>query len=128
MTSRIRPSRIAAQSPGSRERGSDGAAGLIAAIEHVFPRALRQRCLVHRARNILAKVPAGIQPEIKDAFWALFDIEELKTRPGPRLVELVNHRIAAMAERYAPTYPAAIAPVIFTPDSGAASTPSEAAD
>ena len=87
---------------------SDGAPGLISAIEQAFPRALRQRCLVHRARNILAKVPAGIQPEIKDAFWALFDIEELKTRPGPGLAELVDHRIAAMAERYAPTYPAAM--------------------
>ena len=49
-----------------------------------------------------------MQPEIKDGFWALFDIEELKTRPGPRLVELVDHRIAAMAERYVPTYPAAM--------------------
>jgi putative transposase len=87
---------------------SDGAPGLISAIEQAFPRALRQRCLVHRARNILAKVPAGMQPEIKDAFWALFDIEELKTRPGPRLAELVDHRIAAMAERYAPAYPAAM--------------------
>jgi putative transposase len=27
---------------------SDGAPGLIAAIEQVFPRALRQRCLIHR--------------------------------------------------------------------------------
>jgi Transposase, Mutator family len=32
---------------------SDGAAGLIAAIEQVFPAALRQRCLIHRERNEL---------------------------------------------------------------------------
>ena len=38
---------------------SDGAPGLIAAIEQAFPKALRQRCLVHLARNILAKVPPG---------------------------------------------------------------------
>jgi putative transposase len=62
---------------------SDGAPGLIAAIEQAFPRALRQRCLVHRCRNVLAKVPAGMQAEIKDAFWALFDTSELKTKPGP---------------------------------------------
>ncbi|GAB5001223.1 hypothetical protein MAHJHV63_15500 [Mycobacterium avium subsp. hominissuis] len=35
---------------------SDSARGLIAAIEHVFPEALPQRCLIHRAR-ILAKIP-----------------------------------------------------------------------
>jgi putative transposase len=46
---------------------SYGASGLIAAMEQACPTALRQRCLVHRARNILAKVPAGMQGEIKDA-------------------------------------------------------------
>ena len=40
---------------------SDGAAGLIAAIEQIFPTALRQRCLIHRLRNVLAKIPAGMQ-------------------------------------------------------------------
>ena len=30
---------------------SDGAPGLIGAIEQVFPKALRQRCLVHRSRK-----------------------------------------------------------------------------
>jgi transposase-like protein len=87
---------------------SDGAAGLIGAIEQAFPRALRQRCLIHRARNILAKVPAGMQAEIKDAYWKLFDTEDLKTNPGPKLVELVDHRITEMAARYSATYPAAM--------------------
>jgi putative transposase len=87
---------------------SDGARGLISAIEQAFPKALRQRCLIHRARNVLAKVPAGMQAEIKDAYWALFDTEDLTTQPGPRLVELVDHRITAMTDRYSPTYPAAM--------------------
>ena len=56
----------------------------------------------------MAKVPAGMQAEIKDAYWQLFDTEELKTQPGPRLVELIDHRITEMAGRYAATYPAAI--------------------
>jgi putative transposase len=47
---------------------SDGAPGLIAGIEQAFPKALRQRCLIHRVRNIVAKVPAGMQAEIKDAY------------------------------------------------------------
>jgi putative transposase len=87
---------------------SDGAPGLIAAIEQAFPKALRQRCLIHRARNVLAKVPAGMQAEVKDAYWQLFDTEDLKTQPGPRLVELVDHRITEMADRYAATYPSAM--------------------
>ena len=87
---------------------SDGAPGLITAIEQAFPRALRQRCLIHRARNILAKVPAGMQAEIKDAYWQLFDTEDLSAKPGPRLVELIDNRIAEMAGRYSAIYPAAM--------------------
>ena len=87
---------------------SDGAPGLIAAIEQAFPQALRQRCLIHRARNILAKVPAGMQAEVKDAYWALFDTEDLKTQPGPQLVELIGNRITEMAAKYSATYPAAM--------------------
>jgi putative transposase len=33
----------------------DGAPGLIGAIEQLFDRSLRQRCLVHRARNVLPR-------------------------------------------------------------------------
>ena len=49
-----------------------------------------------------------MQAEIKDAYWKLFDTEDLKAEPGPRLVELVDHRITAMADRYSATYPAAM--------------------
>jgi transposase-like protein len=34
---------------------------LFSAVEIVFDRSLRQRCVIHRARNILAKVPAHAQ-------------------------------------------------------------------
>jgi len=87
---------------------SDGAPGLIAAIEQAFPQAVRQGCLIHRARNVRIKVPAGMQAEIKDAYWGLFDTEDLTTQPGPRLVELAGQRITAMADRYSATYPAAM--------------------
>ncbi len=87
---------------------SDGAPGLIGAIEQAYPKALRQRCLVHRARNVLAKVPAGMQAEVKDAYWAIFDTEELKTPPGHRLVEIIDARIDVFAARYQAMYPAAV--------------------
>ncbi len=87
---------------------SDGAPGLITAIEQVYPKALRQRCLIHRARNVLAKIPAGMQSEIKDAYWKIFDTEDLTTPPGPRLVEIIGHRIDEFAARYRSLYPAAV--------------------
>ena len=87
---------------------SDGAPGLISAIEQAYPKALRQRCVIHRARNILAKIPAGMQAEVKDAYWKIFDTGDLKTPPGPKLVELIDARISEMAARYGPTYPAAM--------------------
>ena len=87
---------------------SDGAAGLIGAIEQVFPKALRQRCLVHRCRNVLAKVPAGMQAEIKDAYWKIFDTEDLQTPPGPELVAIIDARIDAFAAKYRALYPAAV--------------------
>jgi putative transposase len=62
----------------------------------------------NRARNVLAKVPAGMQAEIKDAYWKLYDTENLKTLPGPKLVELVDNQITEMAARYGATYPAAM--------------------
>lgn len=44
---------------------SDGAPGLIRAIEEVFPRTLRQRCLAHKIRNIGNKVPEERWREVK---------------------------------------------------------------
>ena len=87
---------------------SDGNPGLIGAIEQAFPKALRQRCLVHRARNILAKIPAGMQAEVKDAYWAIFGTEDLKTPPGPALAQIIDARIDAFAARYQALYPAAV--------------------
>lgn len=43
---------------------TDGAPGLIRAVETCFPRALRQRCLVHRLRNLHSKAPDSQWPEI----------------------------------------------------------------
>ena len=44
---------------------SDGAPGIIKAIEVCFPRAARQRCLAHRMRNLAAKVPEDVWPDFK---------------------------------------------------------------
>ena len=45
---------------------SDGAGGIIKALESCFPRSERQRCLAHRMRNLSAKLPEDIWPEFKE--------------------------------------------------------------
>ncbi len=52
---------------------SDGAPGLIGAAERTMGTALRQRCLIHVARNVLAKVPKNAQGEVKADYWAIFE-------------------------------------------------------
>ena len=44
---------------------SDGASGIIKAIETCFPRSARQRCLAHRMRNLAVKVPEDLWPQFK---------------------------------------------------------------
>src|SRR6516225_1545877 len=44
---------------------SDGAPGIIRALEECFPRALRQRCLAHKMRNLASKLPEDRWPEFK---------------------------------------------------------------
>ena len=90
---------------------SDGAAGLINAVESSLPRSLRQRCLIHRCRNYLAKVPAEAQAELRDAYWAIFDTDTLTATgmtPGPELVAAVQTRIDTFADKYARAYPSAV--------------------
>ena len=87
---------------------SDGAGGLINAAETSFARSLRQRCLIHRARNLLAKVPTHAQGEVKAAYWQVFDTDDVDLEPGPQLVALVQARIDTFAEHYRPSYPSAV--------------------
>jgi len=51
---------------------SDGAAGIVKAIELCFPRSARQRCLAHRMRNLAAKVPEDLWPEFKARVQAAY--------------------------------------------------------
>jgi len=78
---------------------TDGAPGLIRAVTEVWGQSLRQRCLAHKMRNILAKVPLEAQQEIKrrvqDVFYA------------PAL-EMAQDRAAEVLRDYQATHPAAM--------------------
>jgi putative transposase len=54
---------------------TDGAPGLVRAVEELWPRADRQRCSVHRLRNVLAKLPKRpeLQRRVQAAYWAALD-------------------------------------------------------
>jgi hypothetical protein len=51
---------------------SDGAPGVIKAIEACFPLAARQRCLAHGMRNLAAKVPEDVWPDFKARVQAAY--------------------------------------------------------
>jgi putative transposase len=85
---------------------SDGAPGLIGACEVALAKSLRQRCLIHRARNVLAKVPKAAQAEVKAEYWKLFD--DIEAPAGQEAVDVARGRIAAFERRYGTTYPAAV--------------------
>jgi transposase-like protein len=54
---------------------TDGCPGLAAAIQTVYPRALHQRCWVHKMRNILEKVRHRDYDEVKAGAQAIYQAE-----------------------------------------------------
>ncbi len=50
----------------------DGAPGLKKAVKRMWPRAFRQRCQVHKMRNILAKLPRLMQGQMKRLIQQVF--------------------------------------------------------
>jgi putative transposase len=78
---------------------TDGAPGLIRAVEEVFPNSLRQRCLAHKTRNVTDKVPDSVRAEVKNAVRAAY------YAPNH---EVANMIAADVLETYQSTYPAAM--------------------
>lgn len=79
---------------------TDGQPGLKKALGEVFPGVRRQRCLVHKMRNILAKVPRSIQAEMKRLVKQVFE--------SPTYEE-GEKRARALMSRFEGRYPSAMA-------------------
>jgi transposase-like protein len=79
---------------------SDGAPGLIKAIEAVFSRSIRMRCWFHRLANIRAKLPDDEAAEVMAHLYAVRDAPTLDAA-----------RAAAdrLSNTYARRFPAAVA-------------------
>ncbi|MGH7761649.1 MAG: IS256 family transposase [Candidatus Dormibacteraceae bacterium] len=89
---------------------TDGAPGLVSAFEKAFDKSLRQRCLVHRAGNALAKVSKADQGELKRDFWRIFDA--IDAAPGREAITVAETRAADFERKYVERYPSAVACVM----------------
>jgi putative transposase len=69
---------------------ADGAPGLSKAIEHCWPASDRQRCCVHRARNLYAKLPERERERVKHAYWQALDDAINERDARQRLQALVD--------------------------------------
>ena len=85
---------------------SDCGKGLIAATEIVFNRSFHQKCLIHKARNILAKVPTHEHAKVKAEFWKIFD--DIDAEPGPAAQAVARNRANAFASKWRRLYPARV--------------------
>jgi transposase-like protein len=79
---------------------SDGAPGLIKAVEAMWPEAERIRCWVHKMRNVLDKVPDDQREAVKRL---LFDVRDAPDHPTGRA------RAEAFVEQYGSRLPSAVA-------------------
>ncbi len=85
---------------------TDGAPGLVRAVEELWPEADRQRCSVHRLRNILAKLPKreDVHRRVQSAYWAALD-----NAVSPEEAEANLRGLVAQLERAYPSAAACLA-------------------
>jgi transposase-like protein len=78
----------------------DGGLGFWTALEAVFPTARHQRCWVHKAANVLDKLPQSVQPAAKQ------DLREIWQAPDRATAAAA---VITFAEKYAAKYEKAVA-------------------
>jgi putative transposase len=77
----------------------DGALGFWKALEEVFPTTRHQRCTVHKAANVLDKLPKSVQPAAKA------DLREIWMAPDRTTAEAA---IVTFSEKYGTKYEKAV--------------------
>ena len=71
---------------------TDGAPGLIQAVERQWPHALRIRCGAHQTRNVLSRIPDAAHFEIKQQLYSIRDAADYAT--GLTRYQAVYDRLA----------------------------------
>lgn len=82
---------------------TDGHDGLLAAVSALFPATLRQRCLVHKQRNVMNAIPKREQQEVAAELAGIWKQEKQEDA-------LLN--LAAFKAKYQKRYPEAIRSLI----------------
>lgn len=85
---------------------SDRAPGLMAAVETKLSNSLWQSCLIHRCRNLLARVPRHAQDQVKRDYWAIFD--SIEADPGTVAQTEARRRQKAFSAKWRKLYPEAV--------------------
>ena len=78
---------------------TDGAPGMTKALDQVFSKTLRQRCLFHKKGNILSKVPSVVISEMKIDLNAVYYAPDQKT---------ARRNAKEFSWKYRPQYPSAV--------------------
>ena len=76
---------------------TDGAAGLIRAVEECFPASLRGRCLAHKMRNLMSKVPEALMTEFREASRAAYQA------PSPAMARVLRQDLVDRFGKECPT-------------------------
>jgi transposase-like protein len=80
---------------------ADGAPGLIKAVEQCWPASDRHHCAVHRARNLVTKLPEAERERIRLSYWEALDEAtdegDAKQRLGALVTELKRAGYTAAA-------------------------------
>ena len=79
---------------------ADGAPGLNKAIDQAYPKSLRIRCWVHKMRNIRAKLPRDVAPEVEAEIYTIRDAATF---------EQGQTRMREVLAKYRGLYPSAMA-------------------
>ncbi len=78
---------------------TDGHEGLLAAVTELFPATPRQRCLLHKQRNVLNAVPRRVRQDVATELLGIWD--------QPDKQGALTH-LAAFKAKYAKMYPEAV--------------------
>src|SRR5438132_1741505 len=78
---------------------TDGHDGLLAAVSSLFPATPRQRCLLHKQRNVLNAVPRRVRREVETELLGIWD--------QPTKQEALT-QLAAFKAKYGRLYPEAV--------------------
>lgn len=78
---------------------TDGHDGLLAAVDELFPATLRQRCLVHKQRNVMNAIPKCEQQQVATELAGIWKQEKK---------EDAQLNLAAFKAKYSQRYPEAI--------------------